>query len=190
MAKLDPFIPFIILFETGVAGNNITSEELYYQARQKGLAYDPDDKGGHTMVGITHTTYKEYCKRKGKPVPTAEILLNMPFEEWHDILKTMFWDRWQADNLRCQSIAEFLVDWVWTSGTYGITLPQQVLSVNTDGVVGPKTIAAVNSSNPVDLFAKLKQSRIAYIERICRQRPANRKFRNGWLRRINSLTPP
>lgn len=186
MAKLDQFIPFIILFETGVASNNDSLKVIYEKARSKGIAYDPDDKGGLTLVGVTLSTYKEYCKKKGKPTPNADSLRNVKYEEWRDILKTMFWDRWQADNITSQSIAEFLVDWVWTSGIYGITIPQKILGVEADGIVGPKTLSAVKSQNPTDFLPKLRQSRIAYIDRICRQRPANRKFRTGWLRRINS----
>ena len=56
-----------------------------------------------------------------------------------------------------------------------------------DGIVGPKTIEAVNSRDPKELFEAIKAERIAYIDRIIQARPANKKFRNGWLNRINDL---
>ncbi len=99
----------------------------------------------------------------------------------------MFWDRWQADQIANQHVAEILVDWVWTSGSYGITIPQRLLGVKADGIVGPKTLAALNHQNPNEIFQKIKQSRISYIDQICLRRPANTKFRTGWLRRLNSL---
>lgn len=99
----------------------------------------------------------------------------------------MFWDRWQADLIYDQKIAEMLVDWVWTSGSYGITLPQKMLGVKADGIVGPKTLAAVNGREPSLLFKQLKTARLAYLERICMQRPANRRFLNGWCRRLNAI---
>lgn len=188
MAKIDKFIPFIIYFETGISDKTgVDLPNLYEKARKKGLAYDPDDSGGLTMVGVTLNTYKEYCRKKGLAAVTADSLRNLKYEEWRDILKSMFWNRWQADTITSQSVAEMLVDWVWTSGSYGITIPQKALGVKADGVVGPKTLKAVNSHEPSALFALLRQERIAYTERICRSRLQNLKFRNGWLRRINSL---
>ncbi|MDE6631826.1 MAG: hypothetical protein K2K23_02390, partial [Muribaculaceae bacterium] len=59
--------------------------------------------------------------------------------------------------------------------------------VKPDGIVGPKTLYAVNARDPAELFESLKRERMAYINRICQSRPANSKFRSGWLRRINSL---
>ena len=114
-------------------------------------------------------------------------LARLEYAEWFDILKTMFWDRWQADSIADQRVAHMLVDWVWTSGTYGITIPQKLLGVKADGIVGPKTLEAVNTRVPSELFLNLKESRSAYFERICLQRPANRRFLNGWLRRLNAI---
>jgi hypothetical protein len=35
----------------------------------------------------------------------------------------MYWDKWKADKIENQSIANLLVDWVWTSGKWGIIFP-------------------------------------------------------------------
>ncbi len=187
MAKLENFIPFLIFWETSVKDPSLSNEQLFAKAAAKGIANDPDDRGGATMVGITIGTYREYCARKMKPTPTATTLSKLTYPEWSEILKTMFWDRWQADQIADQRVAEILVDWVWTSGSYGITIPQRLLGVKADGIVGPKTLAALNRQDPIALFQKIKQSRIAYIDQICSRRPANAKFRTGWLRRINAL---
>lgn len=80
-----------------------------------------------------------------------------------------------------------MVDWVWASGGYGIKLPQKILGVAIDGIVGTKTIEAVNNQDPKELFEAIKAERIAYIDRIIQARPANKKFRNGWINRINDL---
>ncbi|MEG0890119.1 MAG: putative peptidoglycan-binding domain-containing protein, partial [Bacteroides sp.] len=102
-------------------------------------------------------------------------------------LKPHYWDRWKADQIKSQSIANILVDWVWASGIHGIKIPQQILGVSVDGNVGPKTIAALNARDPKALFAQIKQARINFIEDICRKRPANKKFRKGWLNRLNAI---
>ena len=187
MAQLEKMIPFLILWESGVADTAADNETLFLKARSKGVAKDPADRGGATLAGVTIATYGDYRKRKGRRKPSVADLARLEYAEWFDILKTMFWDRWQADSIADQRVAHMLVDWVWTSGTYGITIPQKLLGVKADGIVGPKTLEAVNARVPSELFLNLKASRSAYFECICRQRPANRRFLNGWLRRLNAI---
>lgn len=152
-----------------------------------GFVDDPDDLGGATNRGVTIGTYATYCKKKGYPAPTVERLKNLSEKDWAEILKTMYWDRWKADEIKSQSVANILVDWVWASGVNGIKIPQKVLGVTADGIVGAKTLAALNARNPKELFEEIKEARVQFIEDICRKRPANNKFKKGWLNRINSL---
>lgn len=187
MAQLEKLIPFLIFWETGVQDLSLTNKTLFAKAKARGIANDAADRGGATMVGVTFGTYRNYCKRKRLSMPSVSSLSKLPYEEWLEILKTMFWDRWHADSISDQRVAEMLVDWLWTSGSYGITIPQRILGVEADGIVGPKTLDAVNSHNPTELFESLKRERIAYTNRICQSRPANAKFLSGWLRRINSV---
>ena len=63
-------------------------------------------------------------EEKGLPAPSVRELVNISFEEWRDILKSLFWDRWKADQIKNQSLALLLVDWVWGSGLYGVTKAQ------------------------------------------------------------------
>lgn len=187
MANIEKFIPFLIYFETGVKDTSKSNEQLFEKAKAKGIANDPDDRGGATLVGITIGTYREYYRKSGCKTPTTADLINLSYTEWCCIFRSMFWNRWKADEIQNQKVAEMLVDWVWTSGKYGITLPQKLLGVKADGIVGSVTLAAVNGHDANLLFKQLKTERIAYTERICQTRPANMKFRDGWLRRINSL---
>ena len=103
------------------------------------------------------------------------------------VLKPHYWDRWKADDIKSQSVANILVDWVWASGAHGIKIPQRLLGVSVDGIVGPKTLAAVNARNPRELFDMIKIARFDFIEDICRKRPANNKFKRGWMNRINDI---
>lgn len=77
-----------------------------------GFVNDPADLGGATNKGVTIGTYKEYRKKKGLPEPTVEDLKKLSDSEWTDILKTCYWNRWKADRIQNQSIANILVDWV------------------------------------------------------------------------------
>lgn len=187
MARIESIVPFILKWETGTTGIGLTNEQLFEKAKLKGFANDPDDLGGATMCGVTLATFTEYCRRKGYPRPTIVRLKAIKYKEWLEILKTMFWDKWKADQINNESIALILVDWVWGSGKYGITIPQKAIGVTADGIVGPKTIAAVNAKDPKQLFDLIRKERLAYIERICRSRPTNLKYKRGWLNRLNDI---
>lgn len=187
MARVENIVPFILKWETGTTGIGLTNEQLFEKAKLKGFANDPDDLGGATMCGVTLATFTDYCRRKGYPRPTIVRLKAIKYKEWLEILKTMFWDKWKADQINNESIALILVDWVWGSGKYGITIPQRAIGVTADGIVGPKTIAAVNAKDPKQLFDLIRKERVAYIERICRSRPTNLKYKRGWLNRLNDI---
>ena len=99
-------------------------------------------------------------------------------------MKKFFWDLYKADYIKDQSIANILVDWLWMSGKPAITLTQKLVGTTADGIVGPKTLNAINSRNPQKLFDAIKKRRIVYYDTICRNRPTNNMFKKGWLRRL------
>lgn len=188
MANVDNFIPFVLKWETGTRRKDgETLPSLFERAAQTGWADDPQDLGGKTMCGVTLSTYQTYCIRKGLPTPTAKELRAISFGRWKDVLKSLYWDKWKADQIRSQSVAAVLVDWVWASGSYGIRIPQSILGTDVDGIVGAKTLTKVNERDGEQLFAQIKAERLAFIDRICKSRPANRKFRQGWINRLDDL---
>ena len=153
-----------------------------------GFVNDPVDLGGATNKGVTIGTYKEYRKKKGLPEPTVEDLKKLSDDEWTDILRTYYWNRWEADQIQNQSIANILVDWVWASGVNGIKIPQSLLGVTADGIVGKATLAAINGwPSQHELFDKVKQAHLDFVDSICHSCPANEKFRRGWCNRIKEL---
>jgi Putative secretion activating protein len=169
MADVNKLVPFILKWEGGFVN-------------------DPHDLGGATNKGITIGTYRTYCQKKGLPKPEIPELKKIPDKHWTDILKSMYWDRWKADRIKDQSVANILVDWVWASGSYGIKLPQKLLRVAVDGMVGPITLNAVNTyPDQRELFDNIRTERLAFIDRIVQSRPVNRKYERGWKNRINDL---
>jgi len=188
MAQIEKLIPFIIRWEAGGTQQKYETNGNFFSRRRKaGFANDPKDRGGATQTGITLATYTEYCKRKHISAPTVDNLKNIPYETWKDVLKTMYWDRWKADEIESQPVANILVDWVWASGRYGITKPQQLLGVVADGIVGKKTLAAVNGRSPLGLFGRIKQARLEFVENIVRANPSQKKWLQGWKNRINDI---
>lgn len=188
MANFKNMVPFLIKWETGIVKKQGESNEsLFARAKESksGFVDDPDDRGGATVLGVTLGTFKNYMVKKGKPNMTVNDLKKLSYEDWLSILKSMYWDRWKADSINDQSVAEILVDWVWGSGKWGIVIPQRILGVKEDGIVGPKTLEAVNSFDPPSFFQAVKSERIEFYHDIVKKTPSQQKFLNGWINRTN-----
>lgn len=188
MAEFKKIIPHLLKWECkGLTQADLALpvDQLFAKARQGGYANLKNDKGGHTMCGVTLDTYKAYCAKKGLKNTTWAHFRAMPFTHWYAIAKEMFWDRWRADEIRSQSVAEMLVDWTWHSGSHGIVRPQRLLGVLCDGVVGKVTISAVNAREPQALWAALFDEREKFYRSIGVGSQAG--FLKGWLNRLNDL---
>lgn len=164
MACAELLVPFILQWEGGFSDH-------------------PADRGGATNRGITLATFRQFYG-SGR---TVHDLRAMTDEQWMHIFRTGYWERWQADRIASQSLANILVDWVWASGTRGITRPQKILGVEPDGIVGEKTLAALAAREPEGLFRRLHAARIAFVENIVRNDPSQKVFLQGWKNRINAL---
>ena len=100
------------------------------------------------------------------------------------VLKKFYWDRWKADLIENQSVAEILVDWVWGSGKWGVKIPQQLLNVGDDGNVGPLTIDALNAADQQEFHAKVVEARIKFLDDLIQNDPTQERFRKGWMNRL------
>lgn len=153
-----------------------------------GYANVPGDKGGATNKGITIATWRTYGYDKdGDGDIDVNDLKIITDEDFKMILKKNFWNTWKADQIQSQAIANLLVDWIWASGKYGIKIPQQLLGVTADGIVGPKTIAALNAKDPKSFFTTLWNRRQKFIYNIVKSNPSQKKFLKGWLNRLNGI---
>lgn len=166
MAKAELLKPFILKWEGGFVD-------------------DPLDRGGATNKGITIGTFRNFY---GKDA-TVEQLKHITDEQWLHIFKSGYWDKWKADDIENQSIADIVVDWAWASGTVtSIKQVQKILGVAVDGIVGNDTLTAINIAGQRSLFAKIHSRRIEFAENIVKRDPSQARFLKGWKNRINSLT--
>lgn len=170
MAQIEKLIPIILKWE----GSQYTEVV--------------NDLGGPTKLGVTLATWKTtgYDKDGDGDIDKDDIKL-LTIDDFKIVLRKYYWNTWKADLIKSQSIANVLVDWVWGSGKWGIIKPQELVGVKPDGDVGPKTLAAINSEDPYLFFLRLQDARREFIENIIKSNPSQKKFRQGWLNRINDF---
>ena len=168
MADMNKLIPFIFKWEGGWSNHK-------------------NDKGGATNMGVTIATWKRhgYDKNRDGVIDVKDLKL-ITKEDAVRILR-IYWNKWKADQINNKSIANILVDWVWGSGANGIKIPQRILGVKQDGIVGPKTIEAINKYEQKTLFDKIHKAREQYFRDICRRDSTQYVFLNGWLNRLNNF---
>ena len=95
----------------------------------------------------------------------------------------------QAEQIKSMSVAIFMVGMAWGSGMrQAVISTQKVVNqigkakVEVDGVIGPRTIQAINDIDPVDMFNGLIEERGRFFRAIAKGK--NEKFLKGWLRRL------
>lgn len=188
MARIENLIPHILLWENSIKTlPGETLRQTYERAKAKSVIKKKTDLGGPTLVGVTLTTFQEWRVKQGKPKPTEAELARLSYEEWLEILKSLFWDRCKGDEIRSQSVANMFADWVWHSGPLMIRKVQDIFSLKQDGIVGPKTLAALNAVPAKTVFDRIKAARDQYYRKIVRNRPTQSVNLQGWLNRTEAL---
>lgn len=188
MAQIEKLIPHILLWENGIKTlPGETLRQTYERAKKKGVIKKKSDLGGPTLVGVTLTTFQEWRVGKGKTKPTEADLARMSYTEWLEILRSLFWDRCKGDQIKSQSVANMFVDWVWHSGPLMIRKVQNIFSLVQDGIVGPKTLAALNAVPAQTVFNRIKAAREQYYRMVVANGPSQGVNLQGWLNRLNAI---
>lgn len=189
MAKIELLIPYIKKWEGGFVN-------------------DTADRGGATNMGVTIGTWRQvgYDKDGDGDIDIYDLKLLTTDEMICRVLKPHYWDRWKADTIKSQKVANILVDWVWGSGAHGILIPQRLLGVKVDGIVGEKTLEALNAQDPDKFFQLVFDARKQFLQditdgsvkryeaRIGRKatqaelmKHTNKRFLKGWLNRLEDI---
>lgn len=152
-----------------------------------GYVNDPDDAGGETYAGITRKNWPHWegwkhidaakPLKRGQFVQPAEPFVKV-FYEQH------YWKPLRADQITDQRVAGFLLDFYVHSGYHAVRAIQDVTGATVDGLMGPKTLTAINTS--IGVFGRLKEARIAFLRKAAMLKK-NKKFVAGWVRRVNSF---
>lgn len=138
----------------------------------------PGDNGGATKYGISKRSY-----------PHLDIR-NITEQQARDIYKRDYWDRVCGDRIASQVIAENLFDTAVNMGLVtAIKLAQTTANeilrdeVAVDGVMGVRTIAAIEICPVTAFLAGYTLAKIARYAHICNRDKTQSKFLLGWINR-------
>jgi lysozyme family protein len=109
-------------------------------------------------------TYQTWCASEGTAESASALALFNTLTEAQagSLAQTHFWNRLGGTYLNSGPDVSF-IDWCWTSG--GATrYVQGALSCYPDGIVGPRTIAAMNAVSPGELVQNIHDWRCAYYD--------------------------
>ena len=148
-----------------------------------GFSNHAQDRGGATNKGVPLSTYRlVYGKDK-----TVDDWKNLTESQWNYIFKKLYWDKWKADSIKNQSVANILVDWYWMSGNIGVKKVQELFGLTVDGIVGNKTLGKINSVDGEWLFKRIWEMRLNFYNSIVKNHPSQKVFLQGWLNRLHSI---
>lgn len=117
------------------------------------------DRGGPTKFGITLNTLISYLN---KPA-TAGDVANLTEPEARDIYLTLFYRNPRFDKITDPLLAALVVDSGVQHGTQrAAQWLQLALGVNTDGVIGDKTIAMLAAANPSLIYRRVLARRVRF----------------------------
>ena len=152
-------------------------------------------ESGWTLMGIYQTAQpkwkmgakiEEVVSRMGNVANASKVLYSDKelLKEVEDFYKKTFWDRMWLDKVDSQHKAnEMFVFGVNAGVSRAVTLAQIVSGAVADGLVGPKTIEAINKCDDKMFDARFDEEEIKYYEAIVRNNLSKDIFLNGWKNR-------
>lgn len=141
------------------------------------------DRGGMTYAGIARKMNPQWSGWQfidAGQVPPTSLVREFYREGW--------WQPIQGDRIVSQRIAESLYDFAVNTSAFGrpmvaIKLAQLVVGVTPDGVVGDRTLEALNAADPALFEARYTIAKIARYRDIVRRDRTQAKFLLGWINR-------
>lgn len=160
-------------------------------AHEGGYVNDPDDPGGETYRGIARNIHSKWsgwvridiCKNQsGFPANLEkDTELQNEIARFYQI---NFWDTINGDNIQNQLVANSIFDFGVNAGVKtSASLAQMVVEAQADGVIGPQTLAKLNTFDPDHFLAAFTVAKIARYIAIIRKRPTSKKYLYGWITR-------
>lgn len=154
-----------------------------------GFDQDPDDHGGDTCRGITQGEYDIYRHKHGAGARSVELISD---DELRDIYENSYWIPSKA-GVMPDPLALVQFDGAVNAGVKQQNLwLQRALSVTDDGILGPRSLAALAQaiSDPhgaKEICVSILQQRTAFYRGLVAKDHTQGKYIDGWLNRVHSL---
>lgn len=153
------------------------------------------DRGGMTYAGISRKFWPNWCGWVSIDKQEFDAKLTQMVREFY---REEFWNTMLGDQIKNQTVAYQVFSFSVNAGrTVAKKLAQNVVGVSSDGVFGPKTIAALNATIQDDkdseifklrysLLAIFSYKNIAYRDKRRKLDTINSnvKFLIGWINRV------
>jgi lysozyme family protein len=141
----------------------------------------PEDRGGATKYGITIGTLQKY---RGLPV-TKQDVATMSKEEASEIYSSEYIIKPKFHLIKDYDLRYMVIDAAVNSGQQRATMWLQSSSgAVADGIIGDKTLKAVNEGDTQAIKRKFISERINFVGRLITRDPVQSKFAAGWMKRI------
>lgn len=137
-----------------------------------GYSFHPDDPGGETMWGVTYKVARAFGYQ-GE-------MRQLPRDLAKSIYRKRYWDAVRADELPAELRFDVFDAAVNSGPAQAIKWLQRLVNAKEDGVLGPLTLASVQTHNPVGLAAGMNGLRLDLMT----STPNWGAFGKGWARRI------
>ena len=148
-----------------------------------GWSNNPNDPGGATMKGVTQRTYNQYLGRQA----SQDELRNISDAEVAAIYRKLYWDECLGDAL-ADGLDFALFDAAVNTGPREASrLLQRVVGVTADGVLGAKSLAAVNEYIAERGLPKLIDAYTEARQAFYRLLPTYVHFGEGWRKRTDEV---
>lgn len=142
-----------------------------------GWVNHPKDPGGETNFGVTRRVWEEFVGKKDVDMKSLTPEMVAP------LYKANYWAKCKGDSLPI-GVDLCVFDFGVNSGTHrAVVFLQRVVKVTQDGVLGPKSLAAVNAMSPETLIKEYCMARRLFIRGLV----TYEHFGRGWENRINSV---
>ena len=137
-----------------------------------GYINHPSDPGGETMYGVT--------KRVAVAHGYTGAMRNLPKETAQAIADKSYWQAIHGDELP-RAVAWQVVDAAYNHGNrQAIKFLQRAVGASADGVIGPRTLAAVKAMDANDIVFIFNAERLDFYTKL----GTWLTFGRGWSRRI------
>lgn len=151
--------------------------------REGGYVNHPADRGGPTQYGITAQTLGGW-RKLGRAATASEVAV-FTESEARAIYRQQYITAPGFDSITHPALLALLVDAGVHSGPKrAVQWLQTALGVSADGVIGPKTRAALTVAEQGVLYGKVLGQRLRYLGRLITDDPKQSAFAAGWMNRM------